>query len=405
MDETLAAEVDDFLARRSRYPQAQLPATITMRGYIHLPDQSQKGLPPELIHLAPGKYRMTIDNVSYRIAVLDRNDERLIMMYNATQQQDREQTFLQYIIYGTLIMTMVSTWIGWWLSGRIVSPITELARRVSIATPEVDEQNISSGFSDDEVGTLAVVFSGYLKRMRAFAERERAFTADVSHELRTPLAIVQGVIELMEEDENLDDKQQERIARIGRANHEMIEMTSALLLMAREENEDELVVQQCDVWEVVCNTYDTHRHLISSNTRVELKCINRIHVAAERTLLGIVIANLISNAFAYTGSGVITITLEHNSLTVSDTGSGISSEEIGKVFDRYYKGIYSSGAGIGLALVKRICERYGWETEIQSAVSMGTSAQLTFSSSVVTDNNSYRMQNRSAPLGKQQTEM
>lgn len=382
MNETMSAEIEDFIARRTYNPLALLPATVTIRGYMYRPGDREEGVPSELLALVSGEYQMEFESTPYSITVVDRGKERFIMLYNATMQQHREQTFLGYMGVGVFVMALFSAWLGWWLAGRMVSPIAELARRVSSATPGEDEEKITPGFSDDEIGKLAQVFGNYLKRMRAFTERESAFTADVSHELRTPLAIVQGVVELMGEDERLDDKQRERIARIGRANREMIDMTAALLLMAREAGTDESVMQQCDVWDVVCNAVENYRNLVSANTRIELDCIHPLHVAAERTLLGIVVSNLIRNAFAYTASGTITVALGPDNLTVTDTGSGISGEEIGKIFDRHYKGADSTGAGIGLSLVKRICERYGWEIEIRSAVGKGTAVRLVFAGRV-----------------------
>ncbi len=378
MDETLSAEIDDYLTRRQVNPKALLPSGITIRGYAHFADQAVEGLPPDLVTLEPGSYEMTLEDVPYRISVVDKAGERFVMMFNATQHQVREHAFLGYIAVGAVLMAIFSAWMGWWLAGRIVSPIVELARRVSIATPEDQEQKIAAGFSADEIGRLAKVFGSYLKRMKAFIERERAFTADVSHELRTPLAIVQGVVELLEADQRLDEKQQERIARIGRANRGMIDITSALLLLAREESSDESVVQQCDIWDVVTGAVEAHRHLVNARTEVRLDCQHRLCVPAERTLLGIVVANLIRNAFAYTEAGHVLIILAQDGLTIIDTGSGISGEEIGKVFDRHYKGADSTGAGIGLSLVKRICERYGWRTEIESTVGQGTVARLRF---------------------------
>lgn len=378
MDETMNTEIEDFLARRLHYPQASLTATITIRGYVHQPGQIKEGLPQELALLTPGEYQIKADNIPYRVAVVDKGGERFVMMYNASTQQHRERIFLGYLAMSTLVMVLFSAWMGWWLAGRIVSPIAELARRVGIALPEEDEQKITLGFADDEIGKLAAVFGSYLKRMKSFIDRESAFTADVSHELRTPLAIVQGVVELMQEDSHLDGKQQERIARMARANREMIDITSALLLMAREQNPDEPVMQQCDVWDVVANAVEAYRHLVNENTRIELDCAHPIHVAAERTLLSIVVSNLIRNAFAYTPSGTVAITLDQNSLTITDTGSGIRNEEVGKIFDRHYKGKESTGEGIGLSLVKRICERYHWKTMVQSEAGKGTTARLFF---------------------------
>jgi signal transduction histidine kinase len=91
-----------------------------------------------------------------------------------------------------------------------------------------------------------------------------------------------------------------------------------------------------------------------------------------------VVSNLIRNAFTFTSSGSVTITVDDNSITVKDTGTGIRSEEIGKVFQKHFKGTGSPGSGIGLSLVKRICDRYEWEIILISTEGQGTSAQLIF---------------------------
>ncbi len=379
MDETLRAEIDDYMSRRLRNPNSLPPATLSIRGYVLTRGQGTDDIPPELRALDAGKYQLTLEQTPYRVTVVDQGGERYFMLFNEMRQRHREEAFLAYLVAGALIMILLSAGVGWWLAGRVVSPITELARRVNRTHPEDDALDVAQGFSADEIGQLAQVFGAYLRRMRAFIDRERDFTADVSHELRTPLAIVQGVVEIMEDDSLLQDKQRERIARIGRANREMVSLTTALLLMAREDAADEAVKQTCDVCEVVNTTIEMQRHLLSSNTRVELVCNSHPHIAAERMLLSIVVANLIRNAFTHTASGIVSITVEENSLTVSDTGTGIRGEEIGKVFQRHFKGSGSTGSGIGLSLVKRICDRYGWETLIDSTEGRGTSAQLLFS--------------------------
>jgi signal transduction histidine kinase len=379
VDETLRAELDDYIARRSRNPHSLPPSTLSIRGYVLSPGQLTENVPPELRRLLPGKYPLTLGNIPYRVAVVDKGNERYVMLFNEVRQGHREEQFLMYLVTGAFTMTLLSAGIGWWLAGRVVAPIEELARSVGKARPEDREIGIGNGFPDDEIGELARVFGSYLKRMRAFIDRERAFTADISHELRTPLAIVQGAVELMEDDPCLDARQLERIARIGRASKGMIELTAALLLMAREESSIEPVAQGCDVCDVVKEAVEAHRYLVSAQTTVELVCRHTPHLASERTLLGIVVANLIRNAFTYTEAGAVSISVEKDRLTVADTGRGIRQDEIDRVFQRHFKGTISQGAGIGLSLVKRICDRYQWEINITSTEGRGTTAQLVFS--------------------------
>ena len=318
---------------------------------------------------------MMLGGEPYRVAVLEQGDGRYYMLFNENQQRKREATFRIDLVTGELAMILFSAFAGWWLAGRIVLPITTLARRVDNASPEEDESRVAQGFANDEIGRLAQVFSQYLRRMRAFIERERDFTADVSHELRTPLSIVQGVVELMEEDALLHEKQRERIARIARANREMINTTDALLLMAREHSDP---AASCDAGEVIAAAIEMNRHLMSANTTIAFQCTAHPDLRAERALLSIVASNLIRNAFIHTPSGSVTVRLDTDSLTVADTGTGIPGTEIGKVFQRHFKGMNSTGSGIGLSLVKRICDRYGWETLIESTEGAGTSVRLFF---------------------------
>lgn len=380
MDETLHAEIDGYVSRRLRNPNALLPATISIQGYVQIPGIDNTYIPPELLSLSEGIFQTTLNNTPYRVAVVDKKGGRYFMLFNETRQWQREKTFLIYLTTGALVMILMSAWVGWWLAGRVVAPVAELARRVSRANPEDNAESVSQGFSNDEIGQLAQVFSAYLKRMRAFIGRERDFTADVSHELRTPLSIVQSAVELLEDEKLLYVKQQERITMIGRANREMVNLTTALLLMARE-NTDETIMQTCDVGEVIAAAIEMNRHLLSETTTVNLVCLKPIHLAAERTLLSIVVANLIRNAFTHTPSGSVSISVANNGLTISDTGIGISDEEIGKIFQRHFKGAGSTGSGIGLSLVKRICDRYGWQTIIDSTKGQGTTVQLIFTPS------------------------
>jgi signal transduction histidine kinase len=379
MDETLRAEIDDYISRRSRNPNSLPPATISIQGYVLAQDQRNEHIPDELRLLSDGTHRLSLNGTPYRVAVTHKNGERYFMLFNEKRQRNREEMFIIYLVSGTLIMILISAWVGWWLAGRGVAPISKLARRVSQASPRDDAEAVAQGFANDEIGQLAQVFSAYLKRMRAFIERERNFTSDVSHELRTPLTIVQGVLELMEDGKQSPEKLQERIAKIERANHDMVNLTSALLLMARE-NTDDVVVQTCDVCEVVNSAVEMNRHLLSKQTTVEVICHSHPHIAAERTLLSSVVANLIRNAFTYTPSGSVLISVAENELLIKDTGTGIRGEEMGKVFQMHFKGAESAGSGIGLSLVKRICDRYGWEVIIDSLENQGTSAQLIFRS-------------------------
>ncbi|MFA5825554.1 MAG: hypothetical protein WC825_06225, partial [Gallionellaceae bacterium] len=165
MDETLRAEIDDYISRRSRNPNSLPPATISIQGYVLTQSQRDEHIPAVLRPLREGTYRLALNNTPYRVAVADRNGERYFMLFNEKRQRTREEMFTLYLASGAFIMILFSAWAGWWLAGRGVAPIAELARRVSRANPEDDAEAVTYGFSSDEIGQLAQVFSAYLKRM------------------------------------------------------------------------------------------------------------------------------------------------------------------------------------------------------------------------------------------------
>ena len=90
------------------------------------------------------------------------------------------------------------------------------------------------------------------------------------------------------------------------------------------------------------------------------------------------IANLVHNAIVHAAHGSVGVSLSDDRLVVSDTGPGIDQQELGQVIDRYHKGPDSEGAGIGLSLVKRICDRHGWRIALTSRPGGGTTATLHF---------------------------
>jgi methyl-accepting chemotaxis protein len=160
MDETLRAEIDDYMSRRLRNPNSLPPSTLSIRGYVLAPGQHNEDIPAELLSLAAGKYQLTLERIPYRITVANQGDERYFMLFNELRQRHREESFLVYLVAGALIMTLLSAAVGWWLAGRIVAPVAKLARRVNRAHPEDDTFGVAQGFAADEIGLLARVFHG-----------------------------------------------------------------------------------------------------------------------------------------------------------------------------------------------------------------------------------------------------
>lgn len=377
IDETLTAEIQDYLSRRSRNPQSQPPATATLLGYV-LPARQGEPVPPAAIaSWAPGLHEIRLGGTYYRVAIADRAGSRYFLLYNETLFRQQQANLLLYLAGFVVLMTLLSGGLALWLAERVIEPVKALARRVREVRPESHPGRIAEDFPHDEVGELAQAFEQTLDRLADFIDRERAFTADVSHELRTPIAVIRGAAEVLLADETRPEKDRQRLARIERGAADMADLSTALLAMARERDDERR--EPVDFAALLEESVDKHRHLLGERSvELELDIAAHPRVAADANLVAIVIANLLRNSFTYTERGSIRIRLDARTLTVADTGLGIPRAALDKVFQRLYKGTHSEGAGIGLSLVKKICDRYGWSVALDSEEGQGTRAVLVF---------------------------
>ena len=270
--------------------------------------------------------------------------------------------------------------IAFWLSARVLRPVTDLVARVSMFERGQRPEALAPHFAPDEVGRLASALDEYAERLTELVDRDRAFNADVSHELRTPLAIIRGASELLLTQDGLDEKTRERIRRIDRAARQSTELTQALLLLSRNERQAPSDGETSDVAQVVDSVIETHRTQLGSKP-VEVEVVRRAspHVAAPPAVLAVALGNLVGNAFKYTQAGRVTVRIEDDGVTVEDTGPGFK-EQSGKLFERGYRGENTTGkgAGLGLAIVRRLCDLYGWRVSLAPRPEGGAIATLAF---------------------------
>lgn len=381
IDEALSADLEDYVARRERNPNSLPPTTATLRGYIRSGVPVDDALLPDAVAaLEPGYHGLQLEGRSYRAVVADQGGNRFYMLYDQTQAERREHALILFLVAGVIAMSLLSAAGGLWLARRVIAPVTLLAQRVAALRPDDIPESLAEDYPKDEVGELARAFDRYLERLDAFIERERAFTSEVSHELRTPLAAIAGAVEVLLADGTFPPRIRERLKRIERNATEMGEVTEALLLLAREE-EGGGAGAAYPLEEVLRDVLEKNRPLLAAKpVALHVDICAHPQVTVARPVLAIVLGNLARNAFAYTEQGMIRVILREHAVEFQDTGPGIDAEDLPHVFERYYRGRGGRGAGIGLALVKRICERYGWRIELTSTEGAGTLARLAFRS-------------------------
>jgi signal transduction histidine kinase len=264
-----------------------------------------------------------------------------------------------------VVLTLVSVAVGWWLAGRVLSPlhqITATARRLSMSN--LHERIALSG-PRDELKDLADTFDAMLGRLERAAEGQRRFAANASHELRTPLTIQRAAIEI-----GLDNPSPERLAQVRRdmltANRRTERLIDGLLTLAQ--GDGGLDVREPTALDGVVRQVAAGVSKISepSGTAVDVHLdVEPVTVVGDPVLLDRLVANLLDNARRYNvAGGEVWVTLSRSgTLTVRNTGPEIPPDRVAELFEPFRR-LHrtrtgpADGAGLGLSIVESIAQAH-----------------------------------------------
>ncbi|MEO8802650.1 MAG: HAMP domain-containing sensor histidine kinase [Rudaea sp.] len=319
----------------------------------------------------------------YKLAVFKSPQYWAFLRLDQSAQKLGERQLLIGLSGAVLAFAILSLLIGRWLSMRVMSPVTNLAARVQAMGKTGKAAPLAEHFANDEVGQLASALDDYARKLTALVERDREFNADVSHELRTPLAVIASTTELLLSSETISDKLRERLMRIDRASRQSTELTNALLLLSRSERSAPIDGETTEVATIAQQVIDVYRsHLGNKPVDVKLIIEQPLEVVAPSSVIAVALGNLIGNAFKYTPRGdvIITVGAGRGKVTVEDSGPGIKVEDAEKLFERGVRGegATGKGAGLGLAIVRRLCELYDWRVSLAPRPQGGATATLDF---------------------------
>jgi signal transduction histidine kinase len=382
INDTLNAELEDYIARRHRNPLSLPERTATIRAYVVDTENPSSTTPKEVTELAAGQHNIKLESISYLAGVRFVGKQKFIVLYDLSNLIQREKRLLLILAVSVLLVTIISALTGRWLATLMIAPVTLLAQRVSRMTPEEDVSlPIAAEFPWVEVRWLAEAFDNYLKRLHDFIERERLFTGDVSHELRTPLAVIEGACELLLQDSAIDAKNHKRLLRIQRSVTEMSMITSALLELAREQGEEENHSPVCRCEEAIKEEIERYQQIFSHKPiHISLEIAELPTLNLDHAILSMVFGNLLRNAISFSEEGEVKVRLDKNGISVSDEGPGFESSDLEQLFKPYTRGSKSTGAGLGLSLAWRLCERLHWKLSLANRPEGGAVARIHFNS-------------------------
>lgn len=230
---------------------------------------------------------------------------------------------------------------------------------------------------------LVAVFKDVTQAYRLEQVR-KDFVANASHELRTPLSVIKGYVETLE-DELVSEAERTQVFQTLNQNiHRMGNLIDDLLHLSKLESpEFTLNPKKLSVPEVVQAVISALRPQVEAKKqKLALEAPSELFLVADRMELETALKNLLENAIHYTGpGGNITVTAGQREgaveIAVADTGIGIPSQDLGRIFERFYRVDKSrskeeGGTGLGLSIVKHIAEAHGGRVEVESEVGKGS---------------------------------
>lgn len=379
---TAHREAAQFWDARSRGAESALASSRSFRSYFVPAEGDFDALPPKTRDLPQGLNQVAADRFVY---VDDRPAGRFVLAFDSRLI---DVTLLWSTLL-TLLFALCTSYFMAWLTyrttKRLVVPVNWLAEVVGRWDPRTPDTSAIRASqlppdSGTEVRQLTGALTGLADRVSAFVQRERDFTRDASHELRTPLTVIRVATDLMLADPAASERQLRSLARVQRAGRDMEAVIDAFLILAREADIEPLS-EEFDVREVVAHEVARVQPLLVGRP-IELEVIDdgAPHLFAPPHALAVMVGNLLGNAVRFTDSGRIQLHLSPDFIEVRDTGIGMTPETLMKAFDPFYRADHTreEGRGMGLSIVRRLGDRFGWPVSLQSEPGKGTVATIRF---------------------------
>lgn len=316
---------------------------------------------------------------------------RNVYVRGMTSIREAEESFQITIRFAVILLpifTLAAAFLGYQFTRRALLPVKKITDTVRQIRSDADlskrvglteEQKESK----DEIYHLAQTFDGMLEELEAVFQREKQFTLDVSHELRTPVSVMLAQCDAYLSEETLTASQREQIELIEKKAREMAGLISSLLLLSRaDEGRQKLNKEWLNLSELTQIIAEEQQILAEKKQiTVRTEIAPDIYAEADESFYIRMLVNLISNAVFYgREGGLVKVSLKRQERdvigTVEDNGIGISKQDIGHIWERFYRADASrtdgSHSGLGLSMVKWIAEAHGGSVSVESREGKGS---------------------------------
>ena len=277
---------------------------------------------------------------------------------------------------------------GWFLAKRFLSPVEQMIQQARKITAAYLKSRLPRTHTLDELDRLAETLNEMIDRLEASTRAVQEFSSNVSHEFKTPLAIIRGEIDLaLRRARSVEDLQQ-TIHVISEEVNGLIRLVDDLMLLvrsdARQLNLQVKNVSLVHALDHVLKLYQERAH--QEGIELIFEAPQEVEILGDEIYLKRLFTNLLDNAIKFTeanGKIIVRVSASYEKAVVSieDTGIGIDDETLKNLGTRFYRADQArsrDGAGLGLSIVKAICDAHHGDVRIESRPGSGTQVYIGF---------------------------
>ena len=315
-------------------------------------------------NLPAGKYQLKVNASSESGA-----NVLTPLLLNITVLAPWWQTSEFYLLAAMLILAMVWLFTVLW-TRRIRKQKYYLEQIVSERTDEIAEQK--------------TLIEQQAEALSDSLENKVRFFTHASHELRTPLSLLIAPLQKLIADERITEKR-EQLNLVLRNSRRLENLVDKLLTLTRYDERHEEIIKVVSLSAIAREVAGQFAVLGEKSIDFKVDIEEAVFIESTREGVITILTNLLSNAFKYTQQGQVGLTVsvsgELANIEVTDTGKGIADAEKGKVFDTFYRVSSHAnveGSGVGLAIVKRLVDKYKGTLVLASRLGEGTCFKLSF---------------------------
>ena len=293
-------------------------------------------------------------------------------------------------IFAATMVTLIAlaAGVGWFMARRAVSGVEAVTRTAQKISAGTLEERVPVKARGDEVDQLATTFNQMLDRIQTLVTGIKEMSDNIAHDLKSPITRIRGLAEVTLTSGKAVGEYEAMAASTIEECDRLLDMINTMLMISKAEARvDTLYRQRVDLSGLVrdaCALFEP----MAEDKGLTLTCNagDSQEVLGDNRMLQRMFSNLLDNAIKYTGSGgKVSVDLSADggdavTVTVKDTGTGIPSSELTRIFERFYRCDQSrsqSGMGLGLSLARAIARSHGGEITVTSQLGQGSTFTVT----------------------------